>query len=110
MHKDHETFISGIDDLKKLILTFISKEDAGLPLTRSCAPMDFGPSRRTKDQSNRYHFWDYESDSPSGRHTLSLLPGQIVTIEGTEEHFTPAEFVTWTPVEWFYPRAWGEFS
>ncbi len=92
-------------------MTFVSKEDAGLYLTRTCAPMDYGPSRRTKDRSDRYHFWDYDSDSPGGRHTLSLLPGQVVSIEEADEHFNPAEFVTWDPpYDWFYPRDWGQFS
>ncbi|MGH2912463.1 MAG: hypothetical protein ACRDJ3_08305 [Solirubrobacteraceae bacterium] len=73
--------------------------------------MDYGPSRRTKDQSDRYHFWDYDSDSPGGRHTLSLLPVQVISIDKTGERFDPAEFVTWgPPYDWFYPRDWGDFS
>jgi hypothetical protein len=111
MHRDHETFISGIGDLKKVNLAFFSKEDAGLQLTRTCAPMDYGPSRRTKDQSDRYHFWDYDSDSPGGRHPISLLPEQVVLIDKTNMEFDPAEFVTWDPpYEWFYARDWGSFS
>jgi hypothetical protein len=110
MHKDHEVFVTALEELDRVKLTFVSKEDAGLALTRSCAPMDFGPSRRSKDKSDRYHFWDYDSDSQGGSHTLGLLPGQIITIEKTEMPFDPAEFITWTPVEWFYPRDWGAFS
>jgi len=109
MHEDHEAFVSGIGDCKKVILTFFSKEDAGLQLTRTCAPMDYGSSSSAKNKSGRYHFWDYDSDSPSGPHTLSLLPEQIVSIVATEEPFTPAEFVTWETA-WCYPRDWGEFS
>ena len=30
-----------------------------------------------------------------GRHTLSLLPEQIISIEVLNETFDPAEFVTW---------------
>jgi hypothetical protein len=111
MHKDHEVFVSGIGDRRKVVLTFVSKEDADLHLTRTCAPMDYGPSLRARDQSDRYHFWDYDSDSRGGRHTLSLLPAQIASIDGTNERFDPAEFVTWgPPCAWFYPRDWGEFS
>jgi hypothetical protein len=109
MHQDHEAFISGIGDCTKVVLTFVSKEDEGLRLTRTCAPMDYGPGSRTKDQSDRYHFWDYDSDSPTGRHTLSLLPGQIISIVPTEESFAPAEFVAWETA-WHYPRDWGSFS
>ncbi len=111
MHRDHDAFISGIADRRKVILTFASKEDAGQHLTRTCAPMDYGPSRRAKDQSDRYHLWDYESDSVDGRHTLSLLPEQVASIVGTDERFDPAEFVTWgPPCAWFFARDWGEFS
>lgn len=111
MHDHHGEFISGIEGRTKVVLTFVSKEDFGLQLTRTCAPMDFGPSRRAKDQSDRYHFWDYDSDSLGGRHTLSLRPEQVVSIETTAEPFEPAEFVTWgAPYGWFWPRDWGEFS
>lgn len=111
MHQDHETFIAGVGNLTKVILSFVSKDDSGRQLVRKCAPMDYGPSRRAKDQSERYHFWDYDSDSPGGRHTLSLLPVQVISIGKTDEHFDPAEFVTWDPpYDWFYPRNWGEFS
>ncbi len=109
MHQDHEAFISSITGRRKVILTFVSKEDEGLELTRSCAPMDYGPGRVAKDQSERYHFWDYDSDSPSGRHTLSLLPVQVVSIIETTEPFDPAEFVAWE-TDWHYLRDWGEFS
>jgi hypothetical protein len=109
MHRDHRAFISGIADRTKVVLTFVSKEDAGLLLNRTCAPMDYGPSSFAKNKADRYHFWDYDSDGPSGRHTLSLLPEQIVSIVATEEPFAPAEFVTWD-TSWGYPRDWGEFS
>jgi hypothetical protein len=95
VHRDHETFISAIRDRRKVILTFVSKEDMGQRLTRTCAPMDYGPSGFAKNKSNRYHFWDYDSDSPSGRHTLSLLPTQVVSIVETAELFDPSEFVVW---------------
>ena len=51
MHKDHDIFIDGIDNRNRVTLTFDSKEDSGAQLVRSCAPMDFGPSRRAKDKS-----------------------------------------------------------
>jgi len=72
--------------------------------------MDFGPSRRAKDKSDRYHFWDYESDVRN--HALSLLPAQILQIESVEESFDPAEFVTWNVMQspWFLQRNWGAFS
>ena len=107
MHQDHDVFISALSGTRRVSLTFFSKEDGQL-LVRTCAPMDYGPSRRAKDQSNRYHFWDYDSDT--GSHTLSLLPTQISSIRLTTVAFSPSEFVTWSPVVWFYPRDWGAYS
>ncbi len=101
-----DQFIAAIRSKRLVRITFFSKEDQGY-LTRLCAPMDYGPSRRAKDQSDRYHLWDYESDE--GSHVLSLLPSQVQSIEVLDEHFDPAEFVTW-PTAWFVSRDWGPHS
>jgi len=107
MHADHQTFIDGIHALTKVNLTWFSQDD-GITMTRKCAPMDYGPSRRNlKVNPPRYHFWDYESDE--GPHTLSLTADQVGSISGTIESFSPADFVTWT-TPWIYPRDWGEYS
>jgi len=109
MHADHEVFLRALADQKRVELRFISKEDQG-QLSRECAPMDFGPSRRAKDGADRYHFWDFDSDTKS--HVLSLLPDQIVSILALEQIFDPAEFVTWDVISspWFVPRNWGRYS
>jgi len=101
-----EEFIAAIHSKSKIRVTFFSKED-GHALSRVCAPMDFGPSRRAADKSDRFHMWDYESDTKN--HTLSLLPHQIQSIEVLPEHFDPAEFITWQ-TNWFVPRDWGQYS
>jgi hypothetical protein len=102
-------FIAAIHSKQKIQLTFYSKEDHGL-LVRTCAPMDFGPSRRASDKSDRFHFWDYDSDTQ--RHTLSLLPDQVHSIELIDEKFDPAEFITWDTSKspWFVKRSWGQYS
>jgi len=104
-----QRFIEAIHSKNKIRLTCFSKED-GHNLVRTCAPMDFGPSRRAKDQSNRYHFWDYDSDT--SKHTLSLLPEQVISIEVLPATFEPSEFVTWntTASPWFVSRNWGIYS
>ncbi|WP_449420512.1 hypothetical protein [Phormidium nigroviride] len=109
MHSDHQTFVTGIHSQKKLRLTFFSKQDRE-QLIRMCAPMDFGLSRRAKDNLKRYHFWDYESDTKN--HVLSLPPEQIIEMESTEEPFDPIEFITWDVKKspWFLQRNWGVFS
>lgn len=102
-------FIKAIHSKNKVRLTFFSKED-GATLVRTCAPMDFGPSRRAHDKSDRFHLWDYDSDTKS--HSLSLLPGQVVSIEVLPATFEPSEFVTWSTATspWFVPRNWGAHS
>lgn len=94
---------------KKVRVAFFSKEDFGT-LIRKCAPMDYGPSRRTKEKSDRYHLWDYESDIKV--HTLSLNPQQIQDIEVLDESFEPSEFITWDTKQspWFVTRDWGTYS
>lgn len=99
-------FIAAIHSKNKIRLTFFSKEDQSI-LVRTCAPMDFGASRRAADKSNRFHFWDYDSDKK--HHTLSLLPNQVQSIEVLEQTFDPSEFVTWTP-NWIVGRDWGHYS
>jgi len=104
-----EEFIRAIQSKNKVRLTFFSKEDAGI-LVRICAPMDYGSSRRTFEKNDRYHFWDYDSDIK--RHTLSLSPEQIESIEVLSEKFNPAEFITWDIQKspWLVSRDWGVYS
>jgi hypothetical protein len=107
MHRDHQIFTGGIDDLTKVSLTWFSQDD-NVSLTRKCAPMEYGPSRRNLNPNpSRYHFWDYESDE--GPHPLSLTAEQVGSIAATSDGFEPAVFVTWTP-NWFYVRDWGSYS
>ncbi|MGU3585912.1 hypothetical protein ACLBYD_22400 [Rhodococcus sp. C26F] len=105
----HDTFIKAIHEAKKVRLTFFSKEDRS-PLTRICAPMDFGPSRITKDRQPRYHFWNFDSDKKS--HTLSLPANQVISIELTNDTFDPSEFITWdiNASPWHVARNWGAYS
>jgi hypothetical protein len=104
-----DVFIAAIHSKNKVRLTFYSKED-GTTLVRTCAPMDYAPSRRAHDKSDRFHFWDYDSDTKI--HTLSLLPNQVVNIEKLPETSNPAEFITWNvqTSPWTVARDWAQFS
>jgi hypothetical protein len=106
MPDDHAVFLECLEGRQKVALTFFSQDD-GQNLVRTCAPMDFGPTRIAKDGLDRYHFWDYDSDQ--GRHPLMLLPDQIVSITILNEPFDPAEFVSWE-TNWHHPRDWGAHS
>jgi hypothetical protein len=96
-------FIAAIHSKNKVRLTFYSKED-GVNLIRTCAPMDIAPSKRAADKTERFHLWDYDSDSK--QHTLSLLPHQVVSIETLEATFNPSDFMSWPP-SWTVARDWG---
>jgi len=107
--EEKEKFVQAIRDKKKVKLTFYSKEDR-CELVRVCAPMDYGPSRRAKNKADRYHLWDFDSDTQ--RHTLSLLPERVMGMVVLDEKFDPADFIEWdTGVSpWFIPRDWGQYS
>lgn len=107
MHRDHQIFIDGLVNRRRVRLSFISKEDDDRMLVRTCAPMDYGQGPRTRDTTPRYSFWDYDSDE--GGHPLSLLPERIWSIEPLTDAFDPAAFVTWQTA-WVYPRDWGRLS
>jgi hypothetical protein len=106
MHRDHQVFLDSLEEQRKVTLTFFSQDD-GHNLVRTCAPMDFGPTRIAKDSFDRYHFWDFDSDE--ARHPLMLLPDQVVSFVPSDEGFDPVEFVTWE-TNWRHPRDWGEQS
>lgn len=106
---NHADVVQAINDLREVRVTFRSKEDGGAALTRRCAPIDYGPSRRAHDKTPRYHFWDFESDSPKP-HVLSLLPSQIIGVELLDSTFDPESFVTWNTASspWSVIRSsWG---
>lgn len=104
-----EKFIQSIHDKKKIELKFFSKEDS-CPLTRVCAPLDYGSIKKAKDKTPRFHFWDYESDKSP--HPLLLKINQIISMNFLDEGFDPGEFVTWNTKEfpWHISRDWGKFS
>ncbi|MBB5407241.1 hypothetical protein HDG34_001164 [Paraburkholderia sp. HC6.4b] len=101
-----DEFIAAIHSKNRILLTFYSKED-GSQLVRTCAPMDYGPGSRTKNRDDRFHSWDYDSDT--SQHVLSLLPNQVLRIEILNVTFDPGEFVTWPP-NWIVARNWGAYS
>ena len=109
MLANHDSILQAIEDLNEVQVTFLSKEDGFAELTRRCAPMDYGPARTMKVPEDRYHFWDFESDS-GWNHTLSLPDAQIVSVEILSTTFDPASFVSWD-TNWHVARSsWGAFN
>lgn len=109
---EHEDLVDAIQGRFEVVVRWRSKDDGGSVQARRCAPMDYGPSRRAKDPSPRYHFWDFESDSPRN-HVLSLLPEQIEDITVLPTRFEPSDFISWdvSTSPWFVARTtWGRFN
>jgi len=99
-------FLQALHAKRKILVRFFSAEDATY-IARTCAPLDYGPIRRSKDVTPRYHFWDFTSDEKP--HALSLKPDQLHSIEILKSDFDPASFVTWKPA-WSVARQWGPYS
>ena len=103
---NHQEFLNAIQNMSLVKITFKTKESNEKDLiTRTCAPMDYGPSK--KDGITKYHFWDYNSDE--GPHPLSLTASQIIRMIVLEDQFEPSGFVTWKP-NWIIKRNWGRYS
>lgn len=102
---NYKKFINAIYEKRILSVEFNSQEK-GI-ITRTCIPFDYGPSRKYKDNSDRYHFYDL--DSPQGRHNLSICPNQIINIESIDDFFKPSNYITWKP-NWIIKRDWGVYS
>ena len=104
-----DKFIQAIHNCSKILISFYSKDDGRL-ITRRCAPLDYGPSRRAKNKVIRFHMLDFDSDKK--RHILSVLPEQINQLEILQETFDPADIINWSTKtsKWFVPRDWGKYS
>jgi len=98
-------FLDAIHGKLIVRITFNSFEKG--EITRECIPFDFGPSRISKDKSDKYHFYDLTS--PDGKHTLSIFEKQLINLEVTTKKFDPKDYVTWSP-NWFVKRDWGTYS
>ncbi|WP_121626785.1 hypothetical protein [Poseidonibacter antarcticus] len=102
-----EKFLEAINNKKLIEVRFIAKSD-GQIRERKCVPFDYGVSSKSKDKSDKYHFFDL--NSPNSRHNLPLFPNQIQEINVLEsESFDPADYVKWEP-NWIFERDWGVYS
>ncbi len=95
-------FIGAINDTRLVELTFDSKSK-GI-ITRTYAPMDYAPSRRSSSPELKLHFYDTHSGHP-----VPLTENQIITLRILEAKFSPENIVTWTP-NWYTSRDWGSKS
>ena len=83
MHSDHDIFVQGIKQKRRLTLTFFN-DDRGLELVRQCGPLYHSGGRA--DELECYYLWDFEADE--GYNFTALSPLQIVKMELAEEAFS----------------------
>ena len=106
MIAQHKEFIEAIKEKKKVSVRLYSRADSGV-VDLICAPLDYGPAAGVQDGVNRYHLWDYSSNT--GSHNLTLLPTQILDLSLLGGLFDPAE-VGVLPLPWSVPRDWNSPS
>lgn len=89
MHKDHDVFIEGIEQEKRLELTFFNRK-LRRDVVSLCAPLHYGKSLAGVDDMDCYYLWDFEAEK--GSNFLALSPSQIVSMELTEDDFCVYDF------------------
>ncbi|MHC4425609.1 MAG: hypothetical protein ACYSYV_05875 [Planctomycetota bacterium] len=85
MHGEHDIFVQGIEQKRRLELTFFSRGH-GRTLVTPCAPLYYSKGRDEADGLDCYYLWDFEAIR--GSHFLALFPSQIVGMELTEGVFS----------------------
>lgn len=92
MHRDHQLFMQGVGNGRKIKLTFSSEENEQ-ELVKVCAPIFYSANLEKGGLAGRYHFWDI--GNWTGDYPFNLPAGKIVSMELTEEIFDSSEFATW---------------
>ena len=94
MHKDHDVFIQGIEQEKRLELTFFSTKHRREVISL-CAPLHYskspaGSAASAEDELECYFLWDFRANR--GSNFLALSPSEIVSMQLTEDVFRVQEF------------------
>ena len=94
MHRDHDVFIKGIEQEKRLELTFFSRKHRR-EVVSICAPLHYSkgpayPPIGAEDEVECYYLWDF--GAKRGSNFLALSPSEIVSIKLTDEVFHVQEF------------------
>lgn len=112
MHRDHDIFVQAINERIKIRLIYYDEPFCRGFCAKSVVPTDYYPGKRVTDESESYHFWDFDfEESTNGAH-LVLKPNQIEKMRLDKETFEPAEleFMKWDRAErrqWFLKRDWA---
>lgn len=90
MHINHDVFLEGLDQSKRVLLTFFS-EKQGRNVVTQCAPLHFSEGRARGDKLECYYFWDFGTEPHGG--FLPLPESEIIAIESTDQDFRVGEII-----------------
>jgi len=114
MHRDHDIFVKAIRDRIKIRLIYYDDPFCRGFHAMSVVPMDYSPGQRITDESDSYHFWDFDFEEGTNGTHLVLKPNQIKSMKLDKETFEPAELrKRLSPKDreqwrrWFLKRDWG---
>lgn len=103
-----ERFITAIKQRRHIGVGYVPASGGDMRYIMA-APLDFGPSRKAADKSDRYHMWDVAK-----QHVVSIKPEQLRVLDTPAElrTFDPETIVTWCTKKspWFIAREWGSKS
>lgn len=85
MHSDHEMFIRGIEQQRRLKVTYLSDERRE-KLVKPCGPLYFSRGKAEADELECYYLWDFEAGE--GYNFIALSPERIISMELTEDSFS----------------------
>ena len=89
VHSDHDIFMQGIQQSRRLKVSFFCRKRRQ-HLLRQCAPLHYSKGQVEGDDLDCYFIWDFEASK--GSHFLTLPPSQIFTMELTKETFSVGDF------------------
>jgi len=94
VHRDHDIFIEGIEQEKRLKLTYFSRKHRR-EVVSLCAPLHFskvpaGLAPSAEDDLECYYLWNFGAGK--GSNFLALSPTEIVSMKLTDEVFRIQEF------------------
>ena len=89
MHSDHDIFIQGIEQKKKIKITFSGGKNPQNQV-RECAPLHYSRGHNEANSPGCYYIWDFEV--AKGSHFLALPSSLIATMELAEGTFKIEDF------------------
>ena len=94
MDSEHEVFIQGIEQERRLKVTFFCRKRRR-EVVSICAPLHYGKGptvsgTKSANELECYYLWDFGANKDSN--FLALSPSEIISMKLTDEFFHVQEF------------------